>query len=152
MTQMHILGAIAEFERARMAERVKAGLQRARAEGTQLGRPRQAPPVMPVAGGSVREAARAWGVSKSTAARRINAGRAVLSSTGAASRAHSHRLGPTDRLCETLVHGESFIGRPFALAIHGRFTTSEEPAALKCQQLVGHPQSLSIAKNNMQGG
>jgi hypothetical protein len=28
---MHILGAIAEFERARIAERVKAGLQRARA-------------------------------------------------------------------------------------------------------------------------
>jgi DNA invertase Pin-like site-specific DNA recombinase len=27
--QMHILGAIAEFERARIAERVKAGLQRA---------------------------------------------------------------------------------------------------------------------------
>jgi DNA invertase Pin-like site-specific DNA recombinase len=26
--QMHILGAIAEFERARIAERVKAGLQR----------------------------------------------------------------------------------------------------------------------------
>jgi Enterobacteriaceae phage serine recombinase len=29
--QMHILGAIAEFERARIAERVKAGLLRARA-------------------------------------------------------------------------------------------------------------------------
>src|SRR5688572_26000594 len=36
--QMHILGAIAEFERARIAERVKAGLQRARAQGTKLGR------------------------------------------------------------------------------------------------------------------
>src|SRR5467141_1591110 len=32
--QMHILGAIAEFERARIAERVKAGLQRARAGPT----------------------------------------------------------------------------------------------------------------------
>jgi Glycosyl transferases group 1/Resolvase, N terminal domain len=37
---MHILGAIAEFERASIAERVKAGLQRARAQGKRLGRPR----------------------------------------------------------------------------------------------------------------
>src|SRR5438552_415523 len=37
--QMHILGGIAEFERARIAERFKAGLQRARAQGTRLGRP-----------------------------------------------------------------------------------------------------------------
>lgn len=37
--QMHILGAIAEFERARIAERVRAGLQRARAQGRRLGRP-----------------------------------------------------------------------------------------------------------------
>jgi DNA invertase Pin-like site-specific DNA recombinase len=39
--QMHILGAIAEFERARIVERVRAGLQRRRAEGKPLGRPRQ---------------------------------------------------------------------------------------------------------------
>src|SRR5216683_6053656 len=39
--QLHILGAIAEFERARIAERVKAGLQRARSQGTRLGRPRK---------------------------------------------------------------------------------------------------------------
>jgi hypothetical protein len=38
---MHILGAIAEFERARIAERIKAGLERARAEGWRLGRPRR---------------------------------------------------------------------------------------------------------------
>ena len=31
--QLHVLGAIAEFERARIAERVKAGLARARARG-----------------------------------------------------------------------------------------------------------------------
>jgi DNA invertase Pin-like site-specific DNA recombinase len=43
--QMHILGAIAEFERARIAERVKAGLQRARAQGKRLGRPRASVPV-----------------------------------------------------------------------------------------------------------
>jgi DNA invertase Pin-like site-specific DNA recombinase len=59
--QMHILGAIAEFERARIAERVKAGLQRARAQGKQLGRPRRAPATIAVPGGSVREAAQVWG-------------------------------------------------------------------------------------------
>src|SRR6266853_1927549 len=73
--QMHILGAIAEFERARIAERVKAGLQRARAQGRRLGRPRKAASTIAVPGGSVREAARVWGVSKSTAARWISAGR-----------------------------------------------------------------------------
>src|ERR671934_170818 len=58
--QMHILGAIAEFERARIAERVKAGLQRARAQGRRLGRPRKARAAIAVPGGSVRAAARAW--------------------------------------------------------------------------------------------
>ena len=43
--QMHLLGAIAEFERARIAERVKAGLQRARAHGGRLGRPQAFIPV-----------------------------------------------------------------------------------------------------------
>ena len=38
--QMHILAAIAEFERARIAERVAAGLARARRQGKKLGRPR----------------------------------------------------------------------------------------------------------------
>src|SRR6201999_3353700 len=38
--QMHILGAIAEFERGRIVERVRAGLQRARAAGERLGRRR----------------------------------------------------------------------------------------------------------------
>ncbi len=38
--QMHILGAIAEFERARIAERVRLGLARVRANGQTLGRPR----------------------------------------------------------------------------------------------------------------
>ena len=73
--QMHILGAIAEFERARIAERVRAGLERARAQGKRLGRPRKARAAGAVPGGSVRDAARIWGVSKSTAARWIAAGR-----------------------------------------------------------------------------
>ena len=38
-----MLGVFAEFERARMLERVRAGLKRAKAEGKQLGRPRIAP-------------------------------------------------------------------------------------------------------------
>src|SRR5438093_9684474 len=72
--QMHILGAIAEFERARIAERVRAGLARAKAQGVRLGRPRKARPGIVVPGGSVRDAARVWGVSKSTAARWITTG------------------------------------------------------------------------------
>jgi DNA invertase Pin-like site-specific DNA recombinase len=73
--QLHILAALAEFERERIRERVMAGLQRARAQGKRLGRPRRRPAAIDVPGGSVRAAAQAWGVSKSTAARRINAGR-----------------------------------------------------------------------------
>lgn len=38
--QLHILGAIAEFERARIVERVRAGLARRAAQGKPLGRPR----------------------------------------------------------------------------------------------------------------
>ena len=37
--QLHVLGAIAEFERERIKERVLAGLQRARKQGKRLGRP-----------------------------------------------------------------------------------------------------------------
>jgi DNA invertase Pin-like site-specific DNA recombinase len=67
--QMHILGAIAEFERERIRERVLAGLQRARTEGKRLGRPRAMIPIARVQ--SVRrlgvdEGARALGVSRST--------------------------------------------------------------------------------------
>ena len=82
--QMQILGAISEFERARIAERVKAGLQRAKAQGKRLGRPRKAPAAIEVPGGSIREAARVWGVSKSTAQRWIAAGRTPGQSSSAA--------------------------------------------------------------------
>jgi DNA invertase Pin-like site-specific DNA recombinase len=43
--QLHVLGAIAEFERARIAERVRAGLARAKAQGKRLGRPMSSPPL-----------------------------------------------------------------------------------------------------------
>jgi DNA invertase Pin-like site-specific DNA recombinase len=70
--QLHILGAIAEFERARIAERVRAGLTRARAQGRKLGRPRLVLPqsqMERVQGLSTREAARILGVPRSTAQR-----------------------------------------------------------------------------------
>src|SRR5436190_8691339 len=64
--QLHILAALAEFERERIRERVHAGLQRAKAQGKRLGRPRTRPAKIEVPGGSVRAAAAVWGVSKST--------------------------------------------------------------------------------------
>ena len=70
--QLHILAAIAEFERERIRERVFAGLRRARAQGRRLGRPRVHPAKIDIPGGTVRSAAKAWGVSKTTAARRIS--------------------------------------------------------------------------------
>ena len=73
--QLHILAAIAEFERARIQERVRAGLACAKAQGKRLGRPRSTPAQIAIPGGTVREAARSWGVSKSTAARWIKGGR-----------------------------------------------------------------------------
>lgn len=81
--QLHVLGAIAEFERERIRERVHAGLQRARSQGKRLGRPRRnplkvnIPPSM-----TVREAAALWGVSPATASRWINDGRTPLARDG----------------------------------------------------------------------
>lgn len=66
--QMHILAAIAEFERARIAERVKAGLARVRAAGKRLGRPRRrlrTDDLVRTSDMSVREAAAALKVSRS---------------------------------------------------------------------------------------
>ena len=66
--QMHILAAIAEFERARIAERVRAGLARARANGQRLG---QRPLYIPTedlertAHLSIRRAAAELGISRS---------------------------------------------------------------------------------------
>ena len=66
--QMHILGAIAEFERARIAERVKVGMRRAKSEGRHVGRRRRDvsnDEIAAVSHLSLRQAATALGVSKS---------------------------------------------------------------------------------------
>lgn len=66
---LHVLGAIAEFERARVQERVRAGLARARAQGVKLGRPRRRidpERLATVAGLPEREAARRLGIPRST--------------------------------------------------------------------------------------
>lgn len=67
---MHILGAIAEFERARIAERVKPDLQRARAQGKRLGRPRKVRPAIGIPGRSVRAAAQVYGWTRTSDQRR----------------------------------------------------------------------------------
>ena len=70
--QLHVLAALAEFERARIAERVTAGLARARMQGRKLGRPERMVPeslLAPVRGLPVREAAEQLGVSLATAYR-----------------------------------------------------------------------------------
>ena len=67
--QMHILAAIAEFERARIAERVRAGLARARTNGQRLGRPYVEVPrdrLAAVEGLPLSKAAVRLGVSRST--------------------------------------------------------------------------------------
>jgi DNA invertase Pin-like site-specific DNA recombinase len=66
--QLHVLGAIAEFEKARIAERVRLGMTRARAQGRHLGRPRRDvtdEDIAAVSHLSLRKAASVLGVSKS---------------------------------------------------------------------------------------
>jgi DNA invertase Pin-like site-specific DNA recombinase len=66
--QLHILAALAEFERARIAERVKLGMQRAKSEGRHIGRRRRNvadDEIAAVSHLSVRQAAALLGVSKS---------------------------------------------------------------------------------------
>src|SRR5262245_13528875 len=66
--QMHILAAIAEFERGRIVERVKAGLARAKKEGKRLGRRPSAvtsEQFVAVDHLSLRDAATSLGVSRS---------------------------------------------------------------------------------------
>lgn len=47
MLMFQLLGAFAEFEREMIRERTIAGLQRVKAQGKTLGRPRKTPPVNP---------------------------------------------------------------------------------------------------------
>lgn len=72
--QWQIIGAISEFERARIAERVASGLARAKSQGKTLGRPRvevSADALASVTGLSTRQAAVRLGVSASTVRRRL---------------------------------------------------------------------------------
>jgi DNA invertase Pin-like site-specific DNA recombinase len=65
--QMHILGSLAEFERDRIRERVRAGIDRARREGKHLGRPRVQLPIAGLAATasmSLKDAARELGISR----------------------------------------------------------------------------------------
>ena len=67
--QLHILAALAQFERARIVERVQAGLQRAKRQGRTLGRPQRIISRFQLArveGLSTREAAKVLGVPRST--------------------------------------------------------------------------------------
>ena len=73
--QMHILAAIAEFERARIAERVRAGLARAKANGRRLGpRPVHIPieDLERTAHLSIRRAAAELGISRSVLHRALH--------------------------------------------------------------------------------
>ena len=77
--QLHLLAAISEFERARIAERVAAGLARARRQGKKLGRPRchiARADLERTAALSSRRAAKILGVSATTLRRlRVEASR-----------------------------------------------------------------------------
>ena len=71
-----MMGVFAEFERAMIQERVRAGLARARSEGKQLGRPRLAAKLeaairaaLSQPGGSVRKVAKRFDVSPGTVQR-----------------------------------------------------------------------------------
>ena len=85
----HIVGAIGEFERERMRERINAGLARAKAEGKKLGRPEgstkdkvkhQADIVsLRDAGMSIRKIAGALSVSTSTVQAALKRGHGVRS-------------------------------------------------------------------------
>jgi putative DNA-invertase from lambdoid prophage Rac len=90
--QLHILSALAEFERERIRERVMSGLARARAHGTRLGRPRQTAPtarVETVSHLTVDAAARLLGVSRST----LKRWRRAVQKSSAAEAPVSARIG-----------------------------------------------------------
>lgn len=69
---MHMIGAFAEFEASLIRERVKSGLNAAKAKGVVLGRPRLHEPsvaqIMRRQGHSIREISKKLGIPKSTIA------------------------------------------------------------------------------------
>ena len=70
--QPHLLAAIAQFERERIVERVKADMARAKAQGKRFGRPERSIPeaiLAPVRDLSIRQAAAKLSVASSTAHR-----------------------------------------------------------------------------------
>jgi DNA invertase Pin-like site-specific DNA recombinase len=71
-----VIGAMAEFERSLIQERVRAGLRNAQAKGTQLGRPRRVVNhaqllQMKAEGASIRQIAKRFGISYSTVRMRL---------------------------------------------------------------------------------
>ncbi len=75
---LNILASFAQFERALIAERVRAGMDRARKQGKRLGRPRavngeweNVRPLVESGKVSQREAARMLGISQSTISRML---------------------------------------------------------------------------------
>ena len=71
-----IIGAMAEFERSLIVERVRAGLRNARAKGKTLGRPRRSVDAAKIArlrasGQSWNKIARSLGISRGTAERAV---------------------------------------------------------------------------------
>ncbi len=73
---LQMLGAFAEFERAMISERVRAGVQRARRQGKKFGRPRKdvdlrAARLLREQGHSVREVADLLGLPRTTLRRRL---------------------------------------------------------------------------------
>ena len=76
-----ILAVLAKQERIRISERTRAGIERARAQGKEVGRPRRVIDVEAAraklqAGASLRRTARELGVAPSTLARRLRSARA----------------------------------------------------------------------------
>jgi DNA invertase Pin-like site-specific DNA recombinase len=78
-----IFGWVAEQERSRLIERTRAGLERARRQGTRLGRLPASPVKVAAAlarireGASIREAAEAVGINRETVRRAAAAAREV---------------------------------------------------------------------------
>lgn len=77
---LQILGALAEYERELICERVNAGIARAKAQGKHCGRPRLELELRPAAamlknGRSLREVAEILGVSRTTLRRRLREAR-----------------------------------------------------------------------------